>query len=88
MTIYVLIILSYKTAVFFVHDIVLSSSCCLCTNIYYVTILIGPCPVIIDSIFSYEYSSDILNINITYSCNTHTAKQNHTQSPAALQTRT
>ena len=56
MTVYVLSIHCYKTAVFFVHDIVLPSSCCLCTNVYYVTILIGPCPVIIDNIFSYDIS--------------------------------
>jgi hypothetical protein len=57
MTICVLIIHCYKTAVFFVHDIVLSSRCCLCTNIHYVTILIGPCPVIIHNIFSYSLLS-------------------------------
>jgi hypothetical protein len=47
MTIDVLIILYYKTVVLFVNYSILPFSCCLCTNIYYATILVGSCPFVI-----------------------------------------
>jgi len=43
MTMDVLIIRCYET-VFFANYSIFASSCCLSTNIYYVTILIGFCP--------------------------------------------
>jgi hypothetical protein len=45
----VLIIQYYKTAVLFANYSILPSTCCLCTVVYYVTILIGSCPVFIDN---------------------------------------
>jgi len=45
MTIDVVITQCYKTIVFFVNYSILPSSCFLYTNISYVTILIGSCPV-------------------------------------------
>ena len=45
-----LIIHCHKTVVFFMNYSILSFSCCLYTNIYYVRIVTGSCPVIIDNI--------------------------------------
>ena len=39
----------YKTTVLFANYSILPSSCCLCTDVYYITILIGSCPVFIDN---------------------------------------
>jgi len=47
----VLIIQYYKTTVLLANYSILPSSCCLCTDVYYVTILIGSCPVFIDNMF-------------------------------------
>jgi hypothetical protein len=41
------IIHCYKTAVLFVNYSILPSSCCLCTNTYYITNLIGSCPCVV-----------------------------------------
>ena len=42
-----LIIHCYKTVVFLVNYSILPSSCCLCTNIYHVMILIGSCSCVL-----------------------------------------
>ena len=47
MTTYELIIHCHKAVVFFVNYSILSSSCCLCTNIYNVMILIGSCSCVL-----------------------------------------
>jgi len=47
MTIDVLIIHCYKTAVFFANYSILPSSWCSCTNIYYVTVIIESCPCVL-----------------------------------------
>jgi len=52
MTIDASIIHCHKTVIFFMNYNILSASCYLCTNIYYVSILIGSCPVIIDNMYS------------------------------------
>ena len=49
MTIDALIIQCCKTVVFFKNHSILPSSC-LCTNIYYVRVVTGSCPLIIDNI--------------------------------------
>jgi hypothetical protein len=47
MTIDVLIIKCYTRAVLFMNYSILSLSCCYCTNIYYIMILIGSCPYVL-----------------------------------------
>lgn len=37
----------HKRILFFMNYSILSSSCCFCTNIYYILILIGSCPCVL-----------------------------------------
>ena len=47
MTSDVLIIRSYQTVVVLVNCIIFPSSCWLCTNVYYITILTESCPCVL-----------------------------------------